>query len=88
VRLDVDQIQEILIVKHDCTLQDFMCHIQLLRGYFDFETIREDEVLELLKEVEQDGEFCVASGRVAKEASVEPLILRKKRTPGWIDPTP
>lgn len=85
MRLDCNQIREILVVKHNCTLQDFMRHIQLLRGHFDFENTREDEVLELLKEVEQDGEFCISYGRVSKNTSVEPFILQKKRSAWAMD---
>jgi hypothetical protein len=84
MRLDANQIREILFVKHNCTLQDFMNHIQLLRGHFNFENTREDEILALLKEVEQDGEYRVVNGTVTQGRPTEPIILKRYPTSEYL----
>ncbi len=55
--LTVDQIREILVVKHNCTFRDFMGHVQILRNHFNLENTREEELLYLLEQVDKEGEF-------------------------------
>ena len=82
--LDAHQIREILFVKHNCTLQDFLYHIQTLREHFNFENTREDEILALLKEVEQDGEYRVVNGTVTQGRPTEPIILKRDPTSEYL----
>jgi hypothetical protein len=85
--LNVDQIRQILVVKHNCTFADFMSHIKFLRNFYDIENSREEEVLILLKEVEKDNEYRVVSGRGSNGTTKERLIVRNKRPSVWADMT-
>jgi hypothetical protein len=51
--LTIDSIREILYVKSNCTLNDFLEHLQFLRGHFQIENTRADDVLPMLIELQK-----------------------------------
>jgi hypothetical protein len=87
--LTTEDIRNILAVKHDCTITEFMDHINLLGKFFKLENSSEQEILALLEEINDDGngDYKIAVGRISRNRPVERLILQRRKIPEWIEDT-
>ena len=56
MKLDKESMLEFLVVKHNCTVEELVGHINIVSSHFGGTVFTDEEVLSVLKEVDLDKE--------------------------------
>lgn len=78
--LDTNSLYEILAVKHNCSLKDLVEHIRLLGTHFSIGPVYEDVVFDLLKEIQEYGEYQIVDTGESEDPSKD-IFIQKRMAP-------
>lgn len=80
MKLDTNQIREILVVKNDCTVFEFLGYLSLVASHFGYEPLSRNELVSILNQLASEETPCIKLVIASPAACAQPelCIIRTK----------